>query len=56
MTVEVTLTEVEGRSLAFEVTASDEHAVISEGTHMRGVIDRDRFAARLARQSEGARP
>ncbi len=56
VTVEVTLTEVEGRSLAFDVTASDEHAVISTGTHRRGVVDRERFTASLARQSEGARP
>ncbi|WP_218106725.1 thioesterase family protein [Micromonospora pallida] len=45
VTVEVRLVEVDGRSLFFEVDASDEHAV----------IDRDRFEARLARQNEAAR-
>lgn len=45
--VDVTLTGVEGRMLAFEVTARDEHAVICAGTHRRVVVDRERFTARL---------
>ena len=53
--VEATLTRIDGRSLVFEVTASDEHAVISSGLHHRGVVDRDRFIARLPHQDRGAR-
>ena len=56
VTVEVKLAEVNGRTLLFDVAARDEHAVVSTGTHQRGVIDRDRFEARLARQAEGACP
>ena len=52
--IDVTVTEVDGRAVTFDVAARDEHAVISTGTHRRGVVDRDRFAARLARQAEGA--
>jgi fluoroacetyl-CoA thioesterase len=53
VTVDVTLTEVDGRALSFEIAARDEYAVISTGTHRRGVVDRDRFEARLPRQAEG---
>lgn len=47
VTVEVTLVEVEGRSLLFEVHAKDDYAAISRGTHRRGVVDGERFTARL---------
>jgi len=49
VTISVKLAEVNGRSLTFEVEAGDEHAVISSGLHQRGVVDRDRFEARLGR-------
>lgn len=52
VTVDVTLTEVDGRALSFEVAARDEYAVISTGTHRRGVVDRARFEARLPRQAD----
>jgi len=48
VTVEVELTAVDGRRLAFRVTARDEAAVICEGTHERFVIDAEKFEARLA--------
>jgi fluoroacetyl-CoA thioesterase len=48
VTTEITLRAVDGRALTFDVTARDDHAVISTGTHRRGVVQRDRFAARLA--------
>ncbi len=54
--IEVTLTQVEGQALAFEVTARDEHAVISTGAHRRAVVDRQRFTARLPRRGEATRP
>lgn len=53
VTVDVTLTEVDGRALSFEVAARDEYAVISTGTHRRGVVDRARFEARLPHQTDG---
>lgn len=56
VTVDVTLTAVEGRSLTFDVEARDEHAVISTGTHGRGVVDRRRFEARIDARLEGGRP
>ncbi len=51
VTIDVTLIEVAGRTLTFEVEARDEQAVISVGRHQRGIIDRTRFEARLALHS-----
>jgi fluoroacetyl-CoA thioesterase len=48
VTVDVTLREVDGRRLAFDVEARDESAVICRGRHERAVIDRERFDKRLA--------
>ena len=39
--------DVDGRQVAFDVRAHDEHAVISTGTHARVVVDRGRFVSRL---------
>jgi fluoroacetyl-CoA thioesterase len=47
VTVRVTLTEVDGRRLRFEVEAQDEVDLITRGTHERFVIDRERFASRM---------
>lgn len=41
------ITEIEGRRVTFEVRAWDEHDLIGEGTHVRYVIDADRFMARV---------
>ena len=41
--VEVTLTEVQGRRLAFSARATDGVDLISEGTHERFVIDAETF-------------
>ncbi len=41
------LTAVEGRKLTFTVGASDERGIIGEGTHVRFVVDRERFMAKL---------
>ncbi len=41
------LTAVEGRKLTFAVGASDERGIIGEGTHVRFVVDRERFMAKL---------
>jgi fluoroacetyl-CoA thioesterase len=39
---------VEGRRIAFKVTASDETEQIGYGTHERMIVDLDRLARRLA--------
>lgn len=56
VTIEVELTEVEGRSLTFAIQAHDDHAVISRGTHQRGVIDRNRFQARIEHLKDELKP
>ena len=41
------LTAVEGRKLTFKVTAYDDKGVIGEGEHIRFVVDRQKFMAKL---------
>ena len=41
------LTAVEGRKLTFTVGASDEDGMIGEGVHIRYVVDRERFMAKI---------
>ena len=41
------LIEVDGRRLKFEVEGYDEHGLISQGTHERFVINKERFEASL---------
>ncbi len=47
VTVKVEVTRVEGRKLAFALSAHDGVDLISEGTHERAVIDPVRFARKL---------
>lgn len=42
------LKEVEGRKLTFEVKAEDTKGVIGEGIHVRYVVDRAKFMAKLS--------
>lgn len=42
------LKEVEGRRLTFEVQAKDSKGVIGEGTHVRYIVDREKFMSKLA--------
>ena len=42
-----TLMAVEGRKLTFKVEARDEQGVIGEGSHVRYIVDRERFLAKL---------
>jgi fluoroacetyl-CoA thioesterase len=44
---EAEVTEVDGRRVAFTITARDEQEEIGRGTHERMVIDLKRFEARL---------
>lgn len=50
ITATAILTAVEGRKLTFKVSASDENGVIGEGTHIRYIIDAERFMAKVRRQ------
>lgn len=42
-----TLVAVEGRKLTFDVEARDEVGLIGKGTHVRFVVDSERFMAKL---------
>ena len=42
-----TLEKVDGRKLYFNVIAMQGEAVIGEGTHLRFIVDRERFMAKL---------
>jgi len=53
VTVEVELVEVEKRRLVFRVSARDDVAVVSEGTHERFVVDAERFNSSLAERTAG---
>ncbi|MFA6873415.1 MAG: dihydrolipoamide acyltransferase, partial [Bacteroidaceae bacterium] len=45
--VVATLTEFEGRKLSFSVRAEDETGVIGEGNHIRYIVNRNKFMAKL---------
>lgn len=47
VTASAELVSVEGRKLLFKVSAMDETGLIGEGTHVRYVVDRARFLAKL---------
>ena len=42
-----TLQEVEGRKLVFSVEARDSKGIIGEGSHIRYIVDSQRFMAKL---------
>ncbi len=48
VTARANLVRIDGKMLHFTVEAFDEAGKIGEGTHIRAVIDLDRFKARLA--------
>lgn len=54
VTVDVRLDRVEGRKLAFSLSAHDGVDKIAEGTHERFVIDAARFNAKLSEKSRAA--
>lgn len=41
------LTEVEGRKLTFNVGARDAEGMIGEGVHIRYIVDREKFMAKV---------
>jgi len=54
VTVDVRLDKVDGRKLSFSITAHDGLDKITEGTHERVIIDRDRFTTKLTEKSRSA--
>ena len=49
VSVATVLDGVEGRKMSFSVVAKDGEGVIAEGRHVRFVVDRERFMAKLRR-------
>lgn len=47
ITATAVLTEVEGRKLTFNVGARDAEGMIGEGVHIRYVVDREKFMAKV---------
>ena len=47
ITATAVLTEIEGRKLTFNVGARDAGGIIGEGIHIRYIVDREKFMAKL---------
>lgn len=47
ITATAVLTEIEGRKLTFNVGARDAGGMIGEGVHIRYIVDREKFMAKL---------
>ncbi|MCC8035605.1 MAG: thioesterase family protein [Rikenellaceae bacterium] len=47
VTAKAVLQSVEGRRLTFGVSAADQTGIIGEGTHVRYIVDRERFMSKL---------
>ena len=47
ITATATLTEVDGRKLTFSIKAADSKATIGEATHIRYIINKAKFMAKL---------
>ena len=52
VTVKVLLSEVKGRKLVFELTASDEVETIGSGSHERIVVDTEGFVRRVQTKAD----
>lgn len=48
ITATAVLTAVEGRKLTFNVGARDAEGMIGEGVHVRYIVDRERFMAKVS--------
>lgn len=47
VTADITLTDIDGRTLQFDVTCHDESGLICSGTHRRAIVDIDAFINRV---------
>jgi len=41
------LVKIDGRKLSFKISASDDHGVIGEGTHLRFIVNAVKFMSKL---------
>ena len=48
-----TVTAVEGNKIMLDFEARDSHELIAKGSHVRAVIDQNRFKRRLAKVGKG---
>lgn len=53
ITFQATLTEVDGRRLAFRLEATDEKEKIGEGLHERFLVDMEKFLSRVQAKASG---
>lgn len=51
VTAEITVTEVQGRTLHFDVTCYDEQGLIGSGTHCRAIVGISTFLQRVTDRS-----
>jgi predicted thioesterase len=42
-----TLVEIDGRKLTFRVIAEDSKGLVGEGTHVRYIVNRERFVSKI---------
>lgn len=47
VTATAVLKEIDGRKLTFEVSASDTKGIVGEGTHIRYIVNREKFMSKL---------
>lgn len=47
ITATALLTEVDGRRLTFEIEAADAEGLVGKGSHVRYIVDREKFMAKL---------
>lgn len=47
ITATATLEEIDGRKLTFHVIACDSKGIIGEGTHIRFIVDREKFLSKV---------
>lgn len=47
VTATAELTAIEGRKLSFRITAQDEDGTIGEGTHLRFIVNKEKFLSKL---------
>ena len=50
VTATAVLAEIDGRKLTFTVGASDDDGIIGEGSHIRYIVDRERFMAKATKK------
>lgn len=47
ITATATVTKVEGKKIYFDIKAQMDDVIIGEGTHLRFIVDREKFLSRL---------